>query len=70
MNFHKTIGFLATLLLVLGLGVPDSYAQDIQSVTISLNGTQGSDADPPTPVVTLADNIGTTVVDGSSDCHL
>ena len=63
MNFHKTIGFLATLLLVLGLGVPDSYAQDIQSVTISLNGTQGSDVeDPPTPVVTLADNIGTTVV--------
>ena len=27
MNFHKTIGFLATLLLVLGLGVPDSFAQ-------------------------------------------
>ena len=28
MNFHKTIGFLASLLLVLGLGVPDSFAQD------------------------------------------
>ena len=26
MNFHKTIGFLATLLLVLGIGVPDSFA--------------------------------------------
>ena len=30
--------------------------------SISLNGTAGSDADPPTPVVTIADNIGTTVV--------
>ena len=28
MNFHKTIGFLASLLLVLGIGVPDSFAQD------------------------------------------
>ena len=27
MNFHKTIGFLATLLLMVGLGVPDSFAQ-------------------------------------------
>jgi len=27
MNFHKTIGFLATLLLIVGLGVPDSFAQ-------------------------------------------
>ena len=30
MNFHKTIGFLATLLLMVGLGVPDSFAQDDQ----------------------------------------
>ncbi len=61
MNFHKTIGFLATLLLVLGLGVPDSFAQDptVSSVTLTLNGTA---ADPPTPAVTLADNSGTTVV--------
>ena len=36
MNFHKTIGFLATLLLVFGLGVPDSYAQAVSSVTITL----------------------------------
>ena len=28
MNFHKTIGFLAALLLMLGLGVPDSFAQN------------------------------------------
>lgn len=28
MNFHKTIGFLATLLLVVGLGAPDSFAQN------------------------------------------
>ena len=35
MNFHKTIGFLATLLLVFGLGVPDSFAQEVKSVTLS-----------------------------------
>ena len=28
MNFHKTIGFLAALLLTLGIGVPDSFAQN------------------------------------------
>ena len=27
MNFHKTIGYLAALLLMVGLGVPDSFAQ-------------------------------------------
>ena len=27
MNFHKTIGFLASLLLMVGFGVPDSFAQ-------------------------------------------
>ena len=35
MNFHKTIGFLASLLLVFGLGVPDSFAQEVKSVTLS-----------------------------------
>ncbi len=62
MNFHKTIGFLATLLLTLGLGVPDSFAQELQSVSLSLNGTTGSDADPPAAAATFADNVGTTVV--------
>ena len=28
MNFHKTIGYLAALLLMVGLGVPDSFAQN------------------------------------------
>ena len=28
MNFHKTIGFLAALLLMVGLGAPDSFAQE------------------------------------------
>ena len=39
MNFHKTIGFLASLLLVLGLGVPDSFAQ---TITISVPANQRS----------------------------
>lgn len=37
MNFHKTIGFLATLLLVLGFGVPDSFAQDANTLNVSLS---------------------------------
>ena len=36
MNFHKTIGYLAALLLMVGLGVPDSFAQDVEVSSISL----------------------------------
>ncbi|MYG48590.1 MAG: T9SS type A sorting domain-containing protein [Gemmatimonadales bacterium] len=59
MNFHKTIGFLATLLLVFGLGVPDSYAQDVSTVSITLAPNSVFDTDDATDVtaqvtVTLA----------------
>ncbi len=38
MNFHKTIGFLATLLLVLGIGVPDSFAQEeVKSLSLTVS---------------------------------
>lgn len=30
MNLHKTIGFLASLLLMVGIGVPDSFAQTVR----------------------------------------
>ena len=30
MNFHKTIGYLAALLLMVGLGAPDSFAQTVK----------------------------------------
>ena len=36
MNFHKTIGFLATLLLMLGIGVPDSFAQEEPAIAETL----------------------------------
>ena len=36
MNFHKTIGFLAALLLMIGLGAPDSFAQNRISVTLDI----------------------------------
>ena len=42
MNFHKTIGFLATLLLTLGLGVPDSFAQ---TVSLSFNPSSMDEGD-------------------------
>ena len=34
MNFHKTIGYLAALLLIVGFGVPDSFAQGTISLLI------------------------------------
>ena len=37
MNFHKTIGYLAALLLMVGLGAPDSFAQDVQSLSITVS---------------------------------
>ena len=37
MNFHKTIGYLAALLLIVGLGAPDSFAQDVQSLSITVS---------------------------------
>ena len=39
MNFHKTIGYLAALLLIVGIGAPDSFAQvvnvDVDTLTVS-----------------------------------
>ncbi len=70
MNFHKTIGFLATLLLTLGLGVPDSFAQDVSNVSVTLSPNSLVDTDEVTTVtaqvtVTLAavatDNMQVTV---------
>ena len=40
MNFHKTIGFLATLLLIVGLGVPDSFAQATGTMTLEFTETR------------------------------
>ena len=37
MNFHKTIGYLAALLLMVGLGVPDSFAQDVESLSLTVS---------------------------------
>ena len=72
MNFHKTIGFLATLLLILGLGVPNVVqAQSaVKSVGLSSSKTSFKDTDNATAVtltatVTLAENApneGQTVV--------
>lgn len=63
MNFHKTIGFLASLLLVLGLGVPDSFAQDIESVSVSPRTiVEGSTASVRVTVtLSEAPDAGTTV---------
>ncbi len=51
MNFHKTIGFLAALLLMVGIGVPDSFAQN--TITLTLNPT------------TIQDNVASSTVTAS-----
>ena len=61
MNFHKTIGFLAALLLTLGLGVPDSFAQ--QTLSISVNPSSLTDTDNATIVTVTADVAGGTAND-------
>lgn len=40
MNFHKTIGFLASLLLIVGIGVPDSFAQQDPTITVTVAPTR------------------------------
>ena len=51
MNFHKTIGFLASLLLMVGIGVPDSFAQ---TITISVPANQRSIEETATTPVTVS----------------
>ena len=40
MNFHKTIGFLASLLLMVGIGVPDSFAQTVKVSSLTPSRVQ------------------------------
>ena len=57
MNFHKTIGFLASLLLVLGIGVPDSFAQPVvKNVTLSVSPSTIRDSS--SVAVTVTARIG------------
>ena len=78
MNFHKTIGYLATLLLIVGLGAPDSFAQD-PTVTLTLSRTnyvrEGSSVDvtatltpkpDATTSVTLQLTVGATAMAGGA----
>ena len=74
MNFHKTIGFLAALLLTLGLGVPDSYAQDptVSTVTFTLNGgtsLTGINEGGGATVVTVSVNVSTSASTTVSTTH-
>ena len=65
MNFHKTIGFLATLLLTLGLGVPDSFAQNVESLILSAAPNTFTDAENSQNVTVTADITLDAVVAGS-----
>ena len=50
MNFHKKIGFLAALLLMFGLGVPDGFAQTASSVSFTSNPATFTEGDAPSSV--------------------
>ena len=59
MNFHKTIGFLAALLLTLGIGVPDSFAQnETIDVTVSPARITEGQSRSVTVAVTLSEAPG------------
>ena len=69
MNFHKTIGFLATLLLTLGLGVPDSFAQAVTVSTITLAVDPASIEEGATPAptsITVTVNLSDVVEAGDT----
>ena len=58
MNFHKTIGFLATLLLVFGLGVPDSFAQTtVTNLEVTVNPMTVADNNVSGIYVTVTANV-------------
>ena len=61
MNFHKTIGYLAALLLMLGIGVPDSFAQDVTKLTLSVSPRTLRDS-TSTPVTVTA-TVGVTLAE-------
>ena len=57
MNFHKTIGFLAAFLLMVGLGAPDSFAQKV-TVRVSPSSVDEGETDLVTVSVTLSEAPG------------
>ena len=58
MNFHKTIGFLAALLLMVGLGAPDSFAQGTFTLSVTPGTVRERSQDDP-------DNPGTLIALGT-----
>ena len=65
MNFHKTIGYLAALLLMLGIGVPDSFAQEVAVSKITLSVTPRTLRDSTTTNVTVTATVGVTLADNA-----
>ncbi len=66
MNFHKTIGFLASLLLIVGLGVPDSFAQRID-LSVSPRTLRDSTTTPVTVTATLTVQLGAAVTTATGE---
>ena len=66
MNFHKTIGYLAALLLMVGFGVPDSFAQaDVKTITLSIN--KSTLRDSTTTPVTVTATVGVTLTKAAGE---
>ena len=63
MNFHKTIGYLAALLLMLGIGVPDSFAQDEVVTKLTLSVSPRTLRDSTSTPVTVTATVGVTLAE-------
>ena len=63
MNFHKTIGYLAALLLMVGFGVPDSFAQDVDVSSVTLSLSSRTLRDSTTAAVTVTATVNVTLAD-------
>ena len=70
MNFHKTIGYLAALLLMVGIGVPDSFAQSITISVPTAQRTQSEDAGAVTVTVTVNISGSIAITDADANWHL
>ena len=63
MNFHKTIGYLAALLLMVGFGVPDSFAQSVEISVAPNTATESAVLAAETVTVTVTATVRNLTTD-------
>lgn len=66
MNFHKTIGFLASLLLIVGIGVPDSFAQNVSTLSLTVSPRTLRDSSTVAGGVTVTARLSVTLASAAT----